>query len=394
MKSTYRSKTLALTVACDATTVFNFVANPENLARWNRAFCRSLQRDGDGWRMETARGRVSLRFLRDDRAGILDQVISWPDGLEQLVPLRVIPNGAGSEVLMTVQQIPGLPDSDFQKQLSRADQGLRDLKRSLEEERRHPSEPLEAERPQAEAGSDADQPGPARPTEVPESAMSSTAAEAEAAGRRLFVGNLPFDWTEEQLRTAFTDAGPVSVAEIAKFRRNGRSRGFGFVEMTTEGGAQAAIEKLHGGPAGSRKMTVRLSRPRNGRPEGSRPEPAPVAEPFPEASPETTPEAPAPAEPQRREVRGRFTRGPRRNHAQEPGIITTGEYEYFPRGASGDATQPMPEAPAARGASTEASPYFEDTGDVENRGNRRPPPRRGRGGPRRGPSRPRGRRPT
>ena len=80
MKSTYRSKTLAVTVACDATAVFAHVANPDNLARWNRGLCRSIRKEGDSWTIETARGRATLRLVRNDHAGVLDQFIRWPDG--------------------------------------------------------------------------------------------------------------------------------------------------------------------------------------------------------------------------------------------------------------------------------------------------------------------------
>src|SRR5204863_3117769 len=128
---------------------------------------------------------------------------------------------------------------DYQKQLSRADQGLRDLKRALEgggRQSRPEVMPDEAEAESETAESELPMPAAetAESAEPSEPEAPNTAAEAEAAGRRLFIGNLPFDWTDEHLRDTFKDAGQVAVAEIAKFRRNGRSRGFGFIEMSTE----------------------------------------------------------------------------------------------------------------------------------------------------------------
>ncbi len=87
------------------------------------------------------------------------------------------------------------------------------------------------------------------------------------SGKKLFIGNLAYDWTDDQLRAHFSEQGVVVLAEVARFRgRGGRSRGFGFVEMTTEAEAQTAIEKLHGGLAGGRQIIVRLAKSQESRP--------------------------------------------------------------------------------------------------------------------------------
>ena len=87
--------------------------------------------------------------------------------------------------------------------------------------------------------------------------------------KKLFVGNLPYDVTEDQLRQAFVEIGEVVSAKIIPNRQTGApSAGFGFVEMATEDAAQAAIQKLNGTDIGGRKVIVNEARPRESRPGG------------------------------------------------------------------------------------------------------------------------------
>jgi RNA recognition motif-containing protein len=75
-------------------------------------------------------------------------------------------------------------------------------------------------------------------------------------GLRLFVGNLSFSLDDGELRAAFTEAGGVARAEIVHDRFDGRSRGFGFVEMANESGASQALRLLNGRELGGRPMRV------------------------------------------------------------------------------------------------------------------------------------------
>ena len=78
----------------------------------------------------------------------------------------------------------------------------------------------------------------------------------------IYVGNLPFEATDEALETAFTAYGEVSSARVIIDRFSGRSRGFGFVEMSTDAEAQAAIAALNGKDFQGRALTVNEARPR------------------------------------------------------------------------------------------------------------------------------------
>ena len=81
----------------------------------------------------------------------------------------------------------------------------------------------------------------------------------------IFVGNLAWTTTEEDLAQLFEPFGIVEQARIATDRDTGRSRGFGFVEMPDDTEAQAAIDELHGSSIGGRPLTVNEARPREER---------------------------------------------------------------------------------------------------------------------------------
>ena len=79
---------------------------------------------------------------------------------------------------------------------------------------------------------------------------------------RLYVGNLNFRTTSDELREMFSQAGEVENATVVEDRDTGRSRGFAFVEMATQEGAAAAIEQFNGKEFGGRTLTVNEARPR------------------------------------------------------------------------------------------------------------------------------------
>lgn len=81
--------------------------------------------------------------------------------------------------------------------------------------------------------------------------------------KKLYVGNLAFATTSDDLRDAFSEYGTVSSATVITDRETGRSRGFGFVEM--EDGAEQAIEAMNGKELGGRTLNVNEARPREDR---------------------------------------------------------------------------------------------------------------------------------
>jgi RNA recognition motif-containing protein len=80
-------------------------------------------------------------------------------------------------------------------------------------------------------------------------------------GKKLYVGNLPFSATDESLQEMFAQSGSVTSAKIIMDRDTGRSKGFGFVEMSSEQEASDAVQKLNGQSVGGRAITVAEARP-------------------------------------------------------------------------------------------------------------------------------------
>jgi hypothetical protein len=87
-------------------------------------------------------------------------------------------------------------------------------------------------------------------------------------GNKLYVGNLAYSVRDESLQEAFAQFGNVTSAKVMMDRDSGRSKGFGFVEMSNDAEAQAAIEGMNGQNLDGRPLVVNIARPREERPGG------------------------------------------------------------------------------------------------------------------------------
>jgi RNA recognition motif-containing protein len=86
---------------------------------------------------------------------------------------------------------------------------------------------------------------------------------------KLFVGSLSWNVKDDQLKDFFSEAGEVVSAKVITERESGRSRGFGFVEMSSDDEAKAAVDKLNGKELDGRAITVNEARPKEDRPRDS-----------------------------------------------------------------------------------------------------------------------------
>jgi RNA recognition motif-containing protein len=85
-------------------------------------------------------------------------------------------------------------------------------------------------------------------------------------GNKLYVGNLPYSFRDDDMQQAFSQFGNVTSAKVMMERDTGRSKGFGFVEMSNEAEAKAAIEGMNGQQIGGRGLVVNEARPMESRP--------------------------------------------------------------------------------------------------------------------------------
>ena len=86
--------------------------------------------------------------------------------------------------------------------------------------------------------------------------------------QKLYVGNLPYNVSDDSLKDLFAQAGTVASAQVIVDRMSGRSKGFGFVEMGSDAEAQAAIDMFNGKEHEGRNLTVNEARPKVDRPRG------------------------------------------------------------------------------------------------------------------------------
>jgi len=85
---------------------------------------------------------------------------------------------------------------------------------------------------------------------------------------KIYVGNLSFATTEDELKELFSQAGTIASATLIKDRDSGQSKGFAFIEMTNQADAEKAIQMFNGKAVGNRELKVNLARPREERGSG------------------------------------------------------------------------------------------------------------------------------
>ena len=126
------SRTLTVFIACHPKTVYEFVSNPANLPKWAPAFVRSITLVGGVWIADTPQGPTTFRIAPKNDHGILDHWVTPAGGAEIYVPMRVLPNAEGSQILFTLFQYPGMTEEAVAKDAALVEQDLNSLKRVLE----------------------------------------------------------------------------------------------------------------------------------------------------------------------------------------------------------------------------------------------------------------------
>jgi hypothetical protein len=132
MTVVFPSKTVGISIACPPNQVSAFVSNPENLPQWAQGLCRSVRKSGDDWIVETPDGPMRIQFVAPNEFGVLDHRVTTSEGVEVLNPMRVVPNGSGSELLFTLFQLPAMSEEEFAADAAMVERDLRCLKALLE----------------------------------------------------------------------------------------------------------------------------------------------------------------------------------------------------------------------------------------------------------------------
>lgn len=112
--------------------VYDFVADPENLPKWAGGLSSSIRKSGEVWLADSPMGAVKVRFAPKNEFGVVDHDVELPDGALVHNPLRVLPNGEGSEVVFTLFQRTGVTSEEFERDAGLVRKDLEKLKSLLE----------------------------------------------------------------------------------------------------------------------------------------------------------------------------------------------------------------------------------------------------------------------
>ncbi len=126
------SATLSVSIACTPAAVTAFVADPRNLPQWASGLCRSVRQEGEQWIVDTGEGEVGFAFVGPTEHGILDHRVMPASGWPALMPMRVVPNDGGSEVLFTAFRPSSMTDAQWAQDLALVQADLQQLKQVLE----------------------------------------------------------------------------------------------------------------------------------------------------------------------------------------------------------------------------------------------------------------------
>ncbi len=130
---TFPAKQISISINQSASSVYKFMANPENLPKWAEGLSRSKVTKVNGeWIAESPMGKVKVKFVEDNKFGILDHDVTLPSCEVNYNPLRVVRNGKGSEVTFTIFHLPRMSDVDFAGDAKRVEKDLQKLKSILE----------------------------------------------------------------------------------------------------------------------------------------------------------------------------------------------------------------------------------------------------------------------
>lgn len=113
--------------------VYDFIVNPANLPKWAPGFALSTTKDEEGWVVTTSDGPMRIAFVDRNDLGVADHYVTMGSGQRLFNPMRVLPNGDGSEVAFTLFRAPGVSSDQFTHDARLVEQDLQSLRSLLED---------------------------------------------------------------------------------------------------------------------------------------------------------------------------------------------------------------------------------------------------------------------
>jgi hypothetical protein len=132
MANIHSSRNLSIFIDRNAKDVYNFVCVPENFSRWASGLGKSLKKIDGQWIAETPEGPVRVKFTERNEFGVLDHWVSPKPGLQIYIPMRVIANGNGCELIFTLFRLPHMTDEKFSADAEWVMRDLTTLKNLIE----------------------------------------------------------------------------------------------------------------------------------------------------------------------------------------------------------------------------------------------------------------------
>ncbi|MEO8444299.1 MAG: SRPBCC family protein [Gammaproteobacteria bacterium] len=113
MTTTRESRCLTVAIDCPLTEAYAWLSRPENFPHWAAGLATSLRKVDEEWVAESPLGQMKILFSPPNEFGVLDHRVYPEAGGEIYVPLRVVPNGTGCELMLTLFRMPGMTDERF-----------------------------------------------------------------------------------------------------------------------------------------------------------------------------------------------------------------------------------------------------------------------------------------
>lgn len=132
MATTFEAHNISISIDRPFEDVYEFASSPQNFPHWATGLATSLEPDGEHWVGITPVGTVRVRFTPRNELGVLDHHVTLPTGTEVYVPMRVMRNGSGSEVVFTLFRTHGMSDEILARDIEWVNNDLGVLKDILE----------------------------------------------------------------------------------------------------------------------------------------------------------------------------------------------------------------------------------------------------------------------